>query len=450
MPLNFTRKRICFLGLVITGSLAVLISGVFVVKGLLTRVGDSPNSELVLLKRPNVPFEGEAGAGRLSGIFYVAKAELKDKLRVEENGESVVIAMADTIPLDHAVSYFTSRLENNPKELFSYLHRAEAHRLNKSSADAHRDLAMAISLDPNFKEALLARARLWDGERENAEALHALNEALRIDPEYGLAYFYRGKALAQIGEYDKAFEDFSQSIRLEVKVSQSHGNRGYVLMRKGEHKKALEDLGQSLQLHPRNVAALVNRGENWIALNEPEKALRDLDDALRIEPNSAPAHYQRSCALFKLNELEAAIRELDEVVRLDPSRADAIATRGLILNQMKMYDNARRDFEEAVRLSPKSSCINHLVFFLAACTQPKYRDGKRAVELAKEACELGKGESGICLSNLAAAYAEVGDFEQAVIFQERALEDKAYADFLGQFAQKVLENYRNKKKFNGD
>ena len=52
------------------------------------------------------------------------------------------------------------------------------------------------------------------------------------------------------------------------------------------------------------------------------------------------------------------------------------------------------------------------------------RDGKRAIELAKKTVELtsenGKANSYV-LTALAAAYAEVGDFDQAVKVQTEAL-----------------------------
>jgi Flp pilus assembly protein TadD len=56
----------------------------------------------------------------------------------------------------------------------------------------------------------------------------------------------------------------------------------------------------------------------------------------------------------------------------------------------------------------------------ATCSDAKYRDGRGAVEDARRFCELVKWEVWQGLAILAAAYAEAGDFEQAVVWAEKA------------------------------
>ena len=64
---------------------------------------------------------------------------------------------------------------------------------------------------------------------------------------------------------------------------------------------------------------------------------------------------------------------------------------------------------------------NNLAWRLATCPQAALRDGARAVELAREADRLAGGKNPDYLDTLAAAYAEAGQFPQAVEAAERAL-----------------------------
>ena len=77
----------------------------------------------------------------------------------------------------------------------------------------------------------------------------------------------------------------------------------------------------------------------------------------------------------------------------------------------------------------------------------KVRDGKRAVEAATKACELTNYKNGGYLDTLAAAYAEVGDFDKAVEWQEKALKagDIPVKDL--DAARKRLELFKQKKAY---
>ena len=59
---------------------------------------------------------------------------------------------------------------------------------------------------------------------------------------------------------------------------------------------------------------------------------------------------------------------------------------------------------------------------MATCPESKFRDGKKAVQLATRSCELTQWKNPIILDTLAAAQAEAGYYDAAVKSQTKAIE----------------------------
>jgi tetratricopeptide (TPR) repeat protein len=88
--------------------------------------------------------------------------------------------------------------------------------------------------------------------------------------------------------------------------------------------------------------------------------------------------------------------------------------------------------------------LNNLAWQLATSADPKTRDGRQAVELARRACELTQYRVTVMVGTLAAAYAEAGQFDEAIATAQRAC---ALASEQGQTEllrrnQELLELYR--------
>ena len=72
------------------------------------------------------------------------------------------------------------------------------------------------------------------------------------------------------------------------------------------------------------------------------------------------------------------------------------------------------------------------------------RDGKAAVKCATKACELTNWKNANCINTLAAAYAEIGRFEDAVATPQKAI-DLALEDDLADY-QSRIELYKCKNR----
>jgi len=237
-------------------------------------------------------------------------------------------------------------------------------------------------------------------------------------------YTKRGIAWHDKGDYDKAIEDFDEAIRLDPTSAISYNYRGFALSAKGEYDKAIEDFDEAIRLDPTNAAACNNRGLAWSGKGEYDKAIRDYNKAVRIDPKLAAAFNNRGFALSSSKgEHDKAIKDYNEAVRLDPTFAAAFNNRGLAWGYKGEYDKAIKDYNEAIRLDPTyAEAIVNLAWLMATCPEAKYRDGAMAVKHAAKACELTTWKKAGFIGTLAAAYAETGDFTEAIKRLEQAME----------------------------
>ena len=66
--------------------------------------------------------------------------------------------------------------------------------------------------------------------------------------------------------------------------------------------------------------------------------------------------------------------------------------------------------------------LNNFAWVLATSPEEKLRNGKRALELATRSAELTSYKQAHILSTLAAAYAELGDFDSARKWSQKSVE----------------------------
>ena len=159
----------------------------------------------------------------------------------------------------------------------------------------------------------------------------------------------------------------------------------------------------------------------------------EYDDALRIEANDPSLWLARGNEWRRDLKLDEAIADYTRATQLDPRYAPAFVARGNVWKQRRSFDRAIEEFSNLIRMDPQNALAHQtLARILATCREDKFRDGKRALEEAKIACELTHWRDPDCLDTLAAACAEIGEFDAAVGWETEAIK------LLGQNAPSLL------------
>ena len=139
-------------------------------------------------------------------------------------------------------------------------------------------------------------------------------------------------------------------------------------------------------------------------------------------PPDCASYCRRGILLLSREQYDKAMADFNEGIRVDPQFADTYTNRGVAHYHLGRYPAAIADYERALELNPRDfHAHNNLAWILATCCEEEHRDGARALEHANQACELSGFTQSFCLASLAAAHAEVGDFEEARTWAKESL-----------------------------
>ncbi|MEQ1775521.1 MAG: tetratricopeptide repeat protein [Burkholderiales bacterium] len=216
----------------------------------------------------------------------------------------------------------------------------------------------------------------------------------------------------------------------------------------GEKKgdEAIDACTRAINAGPRNKALAgiyFNRAIEWNAKKDFDRAIADYTEAIKINADYREAFNNRGNAHRNKKDYDRAIEDYEQAIRIAPKRGLYHRNRGNVLMDKRDYEKALASFNEAIKLDANDAdASDSAAWLMATAPDAKLRNGKRAVELAQKACELTQWKNGSYVDTLAAAFAEAGDFAEAVRREQQALANPEFEQSEGKNARARLAMYK--------
>jgi tetratricopeptide (TPR) repeat protein len=175
----------------------------------------------------------------------------------------------------------------------------------------------------------------------------------------------------------------------------------------------------------RAVMNLFTNAQDRLKHRDITGAKRDLDAAVHADPTFWPALYIRAQIFAGEGKNDLAIQDCNEALRQYPGFVEAALLRATINARLGKYAEALKEFNFLVSIHPRTvtlaRALSDRAWFQATCPNASFRNGRQAVKDAKAACSIMAWKDENMIDTLAAAYAEIGDFDSAARYAAQAL-----------------------------
>jgi Tfp pilus assembly protein PilF len=201
--------------------------------------------------------------------------------------------------------------------------------------------------------------------------------------------------------------------------------------------------------HMRAAMKLVTDAQDQLQKGDVASAKRNVDAVLQRDPTFWPALYVRAQIYSREGKYDLALKDCNEALRQDRSVVEAALLRAGINARLGRYAEALKEFDYLISLHPRNvtlaRALSDRAWFRATCPNASFRNGQQAVKDAKAASSIMIWKDEHMIDTLAAAYAEIGDFNSAVQYASQALAVKGISADNAKSFQQHLALFQQRK-----
>ncbi|HLC34537.1 MAG TPA: tetratricopeptide repeat protein [Anaerolineales bacterium] len=290
--------------------------------------------------------------------------------------------------------------------------------------EAIADYIQALSRDPSLAKVHQRLGAAAFDQGDYGEALEEHTLAVEIDPTRASAWFMRAQALQMLARFEECRASATKALEVDRELWDAYATRAVCAYEMEEYEAGLPDQQRYVAAVPGDFDGWYNLGIAYRETGQTDLAIEAYIKALSIDSAGVEAMINLGSIYIDLGRFEEAVTMYDRALNLGEIPA-AYNGRGEAHVGLGQFEEAQADFERSIDIMPYIAfpyCRLVNVYFQLG----RFRD---AVETAHQAerAPTDCGQDQNLLELHARAYFELGLYDQAIEYMDRALEQGTYA-----------------------
>lgn len=233
------------------------------------------------------------------------------------------------------------------------------------------------------------------------------------------SYQAEGDKFYESGDHDSALAAYEAAVKIKPLLKSLY-RIGWIYNEFEEYQKALLALDRAAAIGPNESAIFLEIGYAQRRLKQNDKAAAALKRSLALNPNSAIANYELGALYNDLGQYREAIPLLNASIANRTDHSDTYEELGFAQRKLGMNNEAIASYRRAIQLDPQNTGA---LMGLGDAYFYGTKQNREAIAAYLEGLKLSPANY-IAAHNVAYAYNETGNYNEAIRWAAEALKHK--------------------------
>lgn len=213
----------------------------------------------------------------------------------------------------------------------------------------------ALAEKPDYIDAIVNRGNALYGLNRYEEAVKEYGNALKLNPKHDMALWGMGITKLDEGKYKEAADNFLAYNEIVPDDVDSYICLAQAYYYNHDYPKAISCGDKALEVEPGNLDALFEKARSLMGAKYYEDGIKLFDRIIQKDPKYTDAFLYKGVALYNQNRLKEALLQFNGAISADPKYTSPYVWKAKVYYNLRNFKEAEKACNEAVAINPEDS-----------------------------------------------------------------------------------------------